>query len=99
MYDTYVHRIQYLCLHNYILSCKYAVIHTESHIYIIHTRTHTHTHSLPCGSAVKNPMQELQGHPIEEGMATHSSYSCLENHMDKGAWQAQSIGSQRVEHD
>jgi len=26
--------------------------------------------------------------PLEEEMATHSSYSCLENPMDKGAWQA-----------
>ena len=28
-------------------------------------------------------------------MATHSS-SCLENPMDGGVWQAQSMGSQRV---
>ena len=26
-------------------------------------------------------------------------YSCLENPMDRGAWQAISIGSQRVGHD
>ena len=26
--------------------------------------------------------------PLEEGMATHSSYSCLENSMDRGACQA-----------
>ena len=26
--------------------------------------------------------------PLEEGMATHSSNSCLENPMDRGAWQA-----------
>ena len=25
-------------------------------------------------------------------------YSCLENFMDKGAWQARAIGSQRVGH-
>ena len=24
--------------------------------------------------------------PLEEGMATHSSYSCLGNPMDRGAW-------------
>ena len=24
--------------------------------------------------------------PVKKGMATHSSYSCLENPMDKGAW-------------
>ena len=33
------------------------------------------------------------------GKATQSSYSCLENPMDRGAWLAiQSIGSQRVGH-
>ena len=26
--------------------------------------------------------------PLEEGMATHSSISCLENPMDRGAWWA-----------
>ena len=48
-----------------------------------HTHTHTHTHmAIPSGSAIKNPMQELQETRvgslgwedlIEEGMATHSS--------------------------
>ena len=49
----------------------------------MHTHTHTHTHmAIPGGSAIKNPMQELQETRvgslgwedlIEEGMATHSS--------------------------
>ena len=26
--------------------------------------------------------------PLEKQMATHSSYSCLENSMERGAWQA-----------
>ena len=26
--------------------------------------------------------------PLEKGMATHSSNSCLENSMDRGAWWA-----------
>ena len=26
--------------------------------------------------------------PLEEGLATHSSYSCLANPMDRGAWWA-----------
>ena len=26
--------------------------------------------------------------PLEEGMATHSSISCLENPVDRGAWWA-----------
>ena len=29
-----------------------------------------------------------QEDPLEKEMATHFSYSCLENSMDKGAWQA-----------
>ena len=29
-----------------------------------------------------------QEDPLEKGMATHSSISCLENSMDKGAWWA-----------
>ena len=37
---------------------------------------------------------------LEKGMATHSSYSCLENPMDRGAWHAtQSMGLQSVRHD
>ena len=64
--------------------------------------------SFPDGSAVKNlpAMQELncrrhgfdpwvkkipwrtQGNPLQ--------YSCLENSMNRGAWQATVIGSQRV---
>ena len=30
--------------------------------------------------------------PLEEGMATHSSYFCLENPMDRGAWQTTVCG-------
>ena len=30
----------------------------------------------------------LNTDPLEKGMATHTSYSCLENSMDRGAWQA-----------
>ena len=45
---------------------------------------------------VKNlpPMQETQvlslgwEDPLEKGMATHFSISCLENPMDRGAWWA-----------
>ena len=40
-----------------------------------------------------------QEDPPEEEMATHSfQYSCLENYMDRGAWQAIVLGSQRVRH-
>ena len=40
------------------------------------------------------------GGPPGGGNGNLLSYSCLENPMDRGAWQAtQSIGSQRVRHD
>ena len=34
-----------------------------------------------------------------EGNGNTLQYSCLENHMDGGAWGLQSIGLQRVGHD
>ena len=45
---------------------------------------------------VKNPpaMKETQvlslgqKEPLEKGLAAHSSQSCLENSMDRGAWRA-----------
>ena len=48
----------------------------------------------PCGSNGKQlpAMQKTwvrsmgQEGPLEKGMATHSSISCLENSMDRGAW-------------
>ena len=36
--------------------------------------------------------------PLEEGMATHSRYSCLENPTDRGAWRASVHGFTRVGH-
>ena len=36
--------------------------------------------------------------PLEKEMATHSSYSCLENPMDRGAWQAAVHGVTGVRH-
>ena len=36
--------------------------------------------------------------PLEEDMATQLQYSCLENSMDRGAWQATVHRSQRVGH-
>ena len=30
--------------------------------------------------------------PLEKGMATHSSNSCLDNPMDSGAWRATLLG-------
>ena len=37
--------------------------------------------------------------PLEKGMATHSSIIFQYNPIDRGAWWAQSMGSQRVRHD
>ena len=39
---------------------------------------------------VKNlpTMQETQEDTLEEGMATHYQYSCLENSMNRGVWWA-----------
>ena len=36
--------------------------------------------------------------PSREGHGNPLQYSCLENPMDKGAWQVQPIGSHRVRH-
>ena len=37
--------------------------------------------------------------PLEEGLATHSSILVWRIAMDRGAWQLQSMGSQRIRHD
>ena len=37
--------------------------------------------------------------PLGEGMATHSSILAWRILMDRGAWWAHSVGSQRVGHD
>ena len=37
--------------------------------------------------------------PLEEGMATHSSILAWRIPMDRGAWQAQSMGLQKIRHD
>ena len=39
------------------------------------------------------------GRSPEGGNGNALQYSCLENPMDKGAWRAQYMGSQRVRHD
>ena len=64
----------------------------------------------PGGSVVKNPHANAgdmggadtipgSGRSPEKGNGNPIQYSCLENHMDKGAWRQPSMGSQRVEHD
>ena len=62
---------------------------------------------VPGGSVGKNlpAMQENTGLTATlrrshgEGHGNPLQYSCLENPMDRGAWQAQSVRSQRVRHD
>ena len=70
--------------------------------FIIHTYTHTHTHThtqhigFPSGSDGKEPDYKAGdlglipgfGRSPEEGTGNPLQYSCLENSMDRGAWQA-----------
>ena len=35
---------------------------------------------------------------LEKGMTAHSSFSCLENSMDRGAWRTTVYGPQKVRH-
>ena len=57
---------------------------------------HVYGRGSPGGIVVKNPLtRRCRGpgfypwvSPLEEEMATHSKYSCLENSMDRGDWQA-----------
>ena len=37
--------------------------------------------------------------PLEKGMATHSSYSCLENSIERGPWWAAAHGITKVGQD
>ena len=53
----------------------------------------SHGNDLPATQETR--VQPLGGEdPLEEGMATHIQYPCLENPMDRGAWRLQSVGSQ-----
>ena len=63
------------------------------------------------GGAVEKNMPANTGHPKdtgsipglgrspEVGNGSPGQYFCLENSMDRGAWWAQSAGSQRVRHE
>ena len=48
-----------------------------------------------CNAGDPGSISELGGFP-GDGNGIPLLYSCLENSMDRGAWQLQSIGSQRV---
>ena len=58
--------------------------------------------SFPSGAAVKNPSANVadvgliprSGRSSEVGNGNPLQYSCLENPLDKGSWQATSAGSQ-----
>ena len=58
-------------------------------MHLIYTRTSLETQSVKNLSVMQEiQIQSLGGEdPLEKGMATHSKYSCLENCMDRGAWQ------------
>ena len=47
-------------------------------------------HNLPASVGDARDVGSIPGSedPLEEGMATHCSISCLENSMDRGAWWA-----------
>ena len=75
----------------------------------IYIYTHTHTHifpgGFPDGSDGKESAYNVGGLGLipgagrspGEGHGNPLQYSCLENPIDRGAWQ--SMGSQRVRHD
>ena len=68
---------------------------TTAFISIIHVHTHTHTHKHIVNLFFQKILITFYylwcGNPLQ--------YSCLENPMDRGAWQATVMGSQRVRHD
>ena len=70
-----------------------------AYICFIHTHTHTHTHThsgFPGGSDGKESACNVRdpglipglGRSPGEGNGSPLQYSCLENSMDRGAWQA-----------
>ena len=48
---------------------------------------------------MKTNSRGMRGRSPGGGQVNLLQYSCLENPMDREAWWAQSIGSQRVRHD
>ena len=55
---------------------------------------------LPRASKQERWIQSLgQEYPLEKGMATHSSITCLENSMDRGVWMAPVYEATKVRYD
>ena len=50
-----------------------------------------------CSHEIKRRL--LLGRKVMTNLAPQLQYSCLENPMDRGAWQVTIVGSQRVGHD
>ena len=72
-----------------------------THYYVGASQVAPMVKSLPAMQETEETRVQSLGweNPLEEGMATHSSYSCLENPMDRGAWWATVQGLQRAGHD
>ena len=73
------------------------------------TKQHKCLAGFPGGSVVKNLPANAgdaknvgslpgSGRPPGEGNGNPLQYSCLENRMDRGTWQLQSMGSERLRH-
>ena len=71
-----------------------------THYYVGASQVAPMVKSLPAMQETEETRVQSLGweNPLEEGMATHSSYSCLENPMDRGAWWATVQGLQRAGH-
>ena len=91
--------------------CVYVRVYIYVHIYMyIYVCIYRYIHDSPGGSDGEESACNTGdlglisglGRSLEKGMATHFSYSCLENIVDRGAWSSptrQSMGSQRDRYD
>ena len=71
-----------------------------THYYVGASQVAPMVKSLPAMQETEETRVQSLGweNPLEEGMATLSSYSCLENPMDRGAWWATVQELQRAGH-
>ena len=64
----------------------------------LHARTHSSVGKESACNAGDPGSIPGSGRPPGEGNGNPLQYSCLENHMDRGAWQATVRGVARVRH-